>query len=70
MHAIDVMTSEVISVDENATVPAVARLLAERGISAVPVVGKDNKVIAWSARVISCIALKPEPSAADHGGST
>src|SRR5215468_7886135 len=45
MQAIDVMTSEVISVDENATVPAVARLLAERGISAVPVVDKDNQVI-------------------------
>jgi CBS-domain-containing membrane protein len=45
MHAIDVMTSDVISVDENATVPAVARLLAERGISAVPVVDKDNRVI-------------------------
>ena len=45
MHAIDVMTSDVISVDENATVPAVARLLAERGISAVPVVDKNNRVI-------------------------
>src|SRR5215471_4955406 len=45
MHAIDVMTSEVISVDENATVPAVARLFAERGISAVPVVDKNNQVI-------------------------
>src|SRR6516225_4100066 len=44
MHAIDVMMSEVISVDENATIPAVARLLAERGISAVPVVDKDNRV--------------------------
>src|SRR5499427_3709811 len=45
MHAIDVMTSEVISVDQNATVPAVARLLAEHGISAVPVVDKNNRVI-------------------------
>src|SRR5215470_1493461 len=45
MRAIDVMTSEVISVDENATVTAVARLLAERGISAVPVVDKANQVI-------------------------
>jgi CBS domain-containing protein len=45
MHAIDVMTSEVISVDADATVPAVARLLAERGISAVPVVDKDNRVV-------------------------
>ena len=45
MRAIDVMTSEVISVDENATVTAVARPLAERGISAVPVVDKANQVI-------------------------
>src|SRR5262249_44753759 len=44
MHAIDVMTSEVISVDQNATVPAVARLLAEHGINAVPVVDKNNPV--------------------------
>ena len=45
MDAIDVMTSEVISVDADATVPAVARLLAERGISAVPVVDKADQVI-------------------------
>src|SRR5215472_16674485 len=45
MHAIDVMTSQVISVDENATVPAVARLLAEHGISAVPVVDRNSRVI-------------------------
>lgn len=46
MRAMDVMTSEVITVDENASVTAVAKLLAERGISAVPVVDKDNRVIA------------------------
>jgi len=45
MRAMDVMTSEVITVDENASVQAVAKLLAERGISAVPVVDKDNRVI-------------------------
>jgi CBS domain-containing protein len=45
MQAIDIMTTEVIAVDENATVPAVAKLLAERGISAVPVVDKNNRVI-------------------------
>ena len=45
MHAIDVMTSKVISVDENGTVPVVAKLLAERGISAVPVVNEANQVI-------------------------
>ena len=45
MRASDVMTSEVISVDENATVTAVARLLADRGISAIQVVDKSNRVI-------------------------
>ena len=45
MRAMDVMTSEVLTVDENASVPAVAKLLAERGISAVPVVDKKNRVI-------------------------
>ena len=39
------MTSEVVSVDEDATVTAVAKLLSERGISAVPVVNKSNQVI-------------------------
>jgi CBS-domain-containing membrane protein len=45
MRAMDVMTSEVITVDENASVTAVAKLLAERGISAVPVVDNENRVI-------------------------
>ena len=45
MRAMDVMTSEVITVDENASVTAVAKLLAERGISAVPVVNNENRVI-------------------------
>ena len=38
MRAMDVMTSEVITVEQNASVQTVAKLLAERGISAVPVV--------------------------------
>jgi CBS domain-containing protein len=45
MRAIDVMTSEVISVDENASVATVAKLLAGRGISGVPVVDSANRVI-------------------------
>ncbi len=45
MRAADVMTSEVITVDEDATVLAVAKLMAEHGISAVPVVDGDNRVI-------------------------
>src|SRR5271169_667776 len=45
MRAVDVMTSGVITVGENATVHEAAKLLAEHGISAVPVVDKDIRVI-------------------------
>ena len=45
MRAMDVMTNEVVTVDENASVIAIAKLLAERGISAVPVVDSENRVI-------------------------
>src|SRR5271156_2911937 len=45
MRAVDVMTSGVITVGENATVPEAAKLLAEHGISAVPVVDNENRVI-------------------------
>ena len=41
MRAMDVMTSEVIMVDENASVHSVAKLMAKHGISAVPVVDKE-----------------------------
>jgi CBS domain-containing protein len=58
MRAIDVMTSEVISVDEDATVPAVARLLAERGISVVPVVDKDASLL-WFPLSSSIAEVKP-----------
>ena len=43
MRAMDVMTSEVITVDENASVQTVAKLMAKHGISAVPVVDKDKQ---------------------------
>jgi len=45
MRAIDLMTTKVITVGENATVPEAAKLLAEHGISAVPVIDKDERVI-------------------------
>jgi CBS domain-containing protein len=45
MRAMDVMTTEVITVDTSATVQAVAALLSERGISGVPVVDADNRVV-------------------------
>jgi CBS domain-containing protein len=45
MQARDVMTTEVITVDEKTPIGAVARLLAKRGISAVPVVDAARRVI-------------------------
>jgi CBS domain-containing protein len=45
MRAMDVMTTKVITVGENATVPEAAKLLVEHGISAVPVIDKDDRVI-------------------------
>src|SRR5512133_2354004 len=45
MRAIDVMTSEVITVDDNASVQSVAKLMAKHAISAVPVVDNENRVI-------------------------
>src|SRR6516165_11435058 len=45
MRATDVMTSEVITVDADTSVHTAAQLMAERGISALPVVDRDNRVI-------------------------
>jgi CBS-domain-containing membrane protein len=45
MRAMDVMTTEVITINEDATVQAAAKLLVEHGISAVPVVDNENRVI-------------------------
>jgi CBS domain-containing protein len=45
MHAMDVMTTEVITVDPDTSVKALAALLSERGISGVPVVDTDNRVV-------------------------
>jgi CBS domain-containing protein len=45
MHAMDVMTTEVIIVDPDTSVQALAALLSERGISGVPVVDADDRVV-------------------------
>ena len=45
MLAVDVMTTEVITVDPETSVLALAALLSERGISGVPVVDADNRVV-------------------------
>jgi CBS domain-containing protein len=44
LRAQDLMTPDVVTVPEATPVIAIARLLAERGISAVPVVGADGTV--------------------------
>jgi len=45
MRAADVMTNEVITVGEDASVQEAAKLLVEHGISAVPVVDRDKRVV-------------------------
>lgn len=45
MRAADVMTTQVLTVASNATVREVATLMAERGISGVPVVDAQNRVV-------------------------
>src|SRR5246127_2983712 len=45
MRAMDLMTTNVITVDENASIEATAKLMVEHGISAVPVVNRDKRGI-------------------------
>src|SRR5690242_20048877 len=45
LNARDLMTVDVVTVPPETPVVAVARLLAERGISAVPVLGKDGALL-------------------------
>jgi CBS domain-containing protein len=45
MHAMDVMTTNVITVDPDTSVQELATLLSERGISGVPVVDKDSRLV-------------------------
>ena len=45
MRAMDVMTTNVITVVPDTSVQALATLLSERGISGVPVVDKDGRVV-------------------------
>jgi CBS domain-containing protein len=45
MRAMDVMTTNVITVEPNTSVQALATLLSERGIGGVPVVDRDNRLV-------------------------
>jgi CBS domain-containing protein len=51
-------------------VPEAARLLAEHGISAVPVVDEDNRVIGMVSEGGCCTGPKPAPNGAGRGGWT
>ena len=61
MHAIDVMTTNVITTSPDTSVQAVAMLLSERGISGVPVVDSDGRVTYY-------IGPKPGPSGGPRAG--
>ena len=45
MRAADVMTNEVITLGEDASMQEAAKLMAEHGISAVPVIDRENRVV-------------------------
>src|SRR5690242_3337742 len=45
MRAADIMTSEVITLGEDASVQEAAKLMVEHGISAVPVVDRESRVV-------------------------
>jgi len=50
MRAMDVMTTDVISVNPDTTVQALATLLAERGISGAPVVDSSGQSCRYRQR--------------------
>ena len=45
MRAMDVMTTNVITVEPDTSVQQLATLLSDRGISGVPVVDRDNRLV-------------------------
>ncbi len=45
MRAMDVMTTQVITVGPDTSVRELALLLSERGISGVPVIDSDNRIV-------------------------
>lgn len=45
MRVVDVMTPHVITVDAETSVQSLAKLLCERGISGVPVVDRDERLV-------------------------
>ena len=67
MKARDVMVSPAITVKTSCSVKEAAKILLQRGISAVPVV--DDRLSASSAKATCCIAPRQERNARGLGGS-
>ena len=63
LRARDLMTPDVVTVPPETPVIAIARLLADRGISAVPVVDADGKVLGIVTEAGSSPASSPTRSA-------
>ena len=64
MRAMDVMTTNVITVGPDTSVQALAMLLSERAISGVPVVDPDNRLVGIVSRanLVRALAMtKSEP---------
>jgi CBS domain-containing protein len=58
MRAMDIMTTDVITVDPDMTVQDLAKLLAERGISGAPVVDASGRLVGIVSEGDLCTALK------------
>ncbi len=67
MHVHDVMTRNVISVLKYENIMDVAKILAEKNISGLPVVDRNNKVIGviTQADILSIVAMRKEPTLRD-----
>ena len=56
MNASDIMTTDVISADPDATVLQAARYMLQHHISGLPVIDKTGKLVGSCPKVIFCVA--------------
>jgi CBS domain len=70
MRAMDVMTTNVITVTPDTSVQALATLLSERGISGFLSSIRQIDWSASSAKAISCTAPRPGQRAGQNGGAS
>lgn len=62
IHVKDVMTTDFISIPKLESIKEAARILAEKGISGLPVVDKENRVIGiiTQADILSMVGMRKE----------